>query len=746
MKHTLKAQATERLPDLIDAITDLIFILDQEFRILYANQAILTRLGYTLEEMREKSVFNFIYPTAHKQSVQLFSTALSESIREGVLPLAAKTGSIVGMQTRLAHARWRGHDAIAAISRELLPGETQDREAAQANLSDPQPSRIVFWTADANLTRLTHISEGFEDIAGISPQLVMDNPALVRPLFNPECLAKADALIANPGAGRLDFTCGITRPDGQRRHIRICALPVAGPDGKAERICGFIEDRTALLEMQSALRRTDNRLNSILDTINLGFTISTPNSFIDANIAVARILGYASKADFLKTHPNSVYFDVAQRRKIMARLENRENVMQEELRLLTRDGGIIWVSLSSFRQLGSGDWPDTCYYSFIEDITRRKEAEQALLQSERHMRSMLRGMSDAYVVIEVVRNARGEPADCRILEINPAFEKLVGIPAAQLVARTSREILGHPYALWRTYAKRVITEERFIAEVTLPFTGKFVRVSVFPAGDGTYAMFLNDLSIHHDEQKTLKKTRDSLRRLAAHLQTVREEERTRTASQIHEELSAAFTALHMELDALLEFGAENLSKKSAAEFTKKISELSNNASHYLKRTHELGTRLRPLVLDDLGIRDAIRWHLQELAARTGIKYTFESGLKNLPKKTSTALFRMFEDAANCAANCDHATEIKVTLNRCKQTVQLHMERDHTVHASKKLQRPHELAILSIKEQALALGGSAELTQTRTRVNLDIYLPVTPHKKTSLKSGKIQQRNAKQQGR
>jgi PAS domain S-box-containing protein len=718
-------QHNQLLPDLADAITDLILILDREFRILYANAAALARLGYALDEMREKSILNFIQSSAHKKSIRLFSSSLSGGTRESMLPLAAKNGSLVMVKTNLVHTRWHGGAAIAAISREFAAEDWQKQhvnpESEQAAQTRP---RLVFWTADAGMTRILHLSDGFEEVTGIPAKKALADPGLLLPLFPDDFLRK---LQNGPLTGNMDAQCDITRPDGTLRRVRLCAMPVNGPDGRISRIAGCLIDSTPLMNMRDELLRADKRLNSLLDSINLGFIITSGDKIIDANNAMIKMLGYSSKAEFLLEKTRCFFTDPEQAKRIISIMEARSTISFTELRLRTRDGGIIWVELSSSPQLLSGSWPDTYYYSFVEDITRRKEAEMALRDSERYKRSILRGISDAYAVIEPVFDAKGEPADFRILEVNQALEKTVEIPANQLIARTSADILGQPYELWKNYAHRVVSGERFTVEVTLPFTGKFVRISVFPAENGAYAIFMTDLTAHRDAQTKLTQARDNLRSLTAHLQTVREEERTRTASEMHEELSAAMTSFHMELDALKEMGVRNMSAGDAREFSAKADDINERAVKYLEHIHELGTRLRPLVLDDLGIADAIRWHLQKVSEQSGIGCTFDSGVSTLPRKLSTALFRMLEEAVRCAVQYNRSKDIAVKLSRGKKTVLLHIECDRSLPIPRSAQGKRKLVLLAIKEQAISLGGDAEIVRTRGRSNMNIHLPLSAPK-------------------
>src|SRR5205085_3570738 len=125
------------------------------------------------------------------------------------------------------------------------------------------------------------------------------------------------------------------------------------------------------------------------------------------------------------------------------------------------------------------------------------------------------------------------------------------------------------------------------------------------------------------EQRHLReqvaKSTDQLRRLATRLQTVQEEERTQLSREIHDELGGALTALKMDLAHL----ARRL-PDAPADIQNNFVELGETISRMIKMLRRIATDLRPAILDDFGLVEAIEWQLGDFETRSGLACRFVS--------------------------------------------------------------------------------------------------------------------------
>jgi len=210
-----------------------------------------------------------------------------------------------------------------------------------------------------------------------------------------------------------------------------------------------------------------------------------------------------------------------------------------------------------------------------------------------------------------------------------------------------------------------------------------------------------------------------LRALAARLQTAREEERTRVAREIHDELGQALTAIKIDLTALLPTAA--VDPGSNLQRGQTVFKLLDEAIHSVRR---IATDLRPGVLDDLGLVAAIEWAVEEFQTRTGIE-----SLVSLPDAdlaldalSATALFRILQEALTNVARHAQATRVTVRLAQEHGDLSLEVRDNGRGIQEEQLAGGRSLGILGMRERAILLegefsiGGTPE-NGTRVRVRI-----------------------------
>src|SRR5262249_23758478 len=168
-----------------------------------------------------------------------------------------------------------------------------------------------------------------------------------------------------------------------------------------------------------------------------------------------------------------------------------------------------------------------------------------------------------------------------------------------------------------------------------------------------------DVTEQKSAEDQIRKSREQLRALAAHLQFVREEERAKIAREIHDELGQILTACKMDLGLMKNIMADPGRSKRKQELMKEVNSLSALLDHAIKSVRKSVTELRPETLDHLGLSAAIEWQAQEYQNRTGIQVTFLSDLdtSDLSRDLATAVFRIFQETLTNVAR--HANASKV---------------------------------------------------------------------------------------
>jgi PAS domain S-box-containing protein len=208
---------------------------------------------------------------------------------------------------------------------------------------------------------------------------------------------------------------------------------------------------------------------------------------------------------------------------------------------------------------------------------------------------------------------------------------------------------------------------------------------------------------HAEEQ--FKASLEQLRSLAARLQSVREEERTSIAREIHDELGQSCTALKMDL-ALI---GHKLTKRQT-QLRAKIASATRLVDEIIGTQRRIASALRPRTLDDLGLNAALEGQAQEFQNRTGIPchITFLEEPLVLEPEQSTAIFRIFQESLTNVARHAHATRVEARLQR-EADYLLFVVRDNGIGFDlEEAKSRKSLGLVGMSERALMLGGELKI--------------------------------------
>jgi PAS domain S-box-containing protein len=220
---------------------------------------------------------------------------------------------------------------------------------------------------------------------------------------------------------------------------------------------------------------------------------------------------------------------------------------------------------------------------------------------------------------------------------------------------------------------------------------------------------------------------EELRALAARLQSVREEERTRVAREIHDELGQALTGIMLESASLIR------------ELPRGAKQQLNRAESIMKLAHEtiqsvrrISTELRPGILDDLGLIAAIEWAAEEFQSRTGTNCRLDLPEDDIviDQERATALFRILQETLTNVARHANATQVNVRLANEEGTLILEVHDNGKGINKQELSAGRSLGILGMRERALLLGGGLAISGAPGQgTTIEVRIEETYHKKT-----------------
>lgn len=201
---------------------------------------------------------------------------------------------------------------------------------------------------------------------------------------------------------------------------------------------------------------------------------------------------------------------------------------------------------------------------------------------------------------------------------------------------------------------------------------------------------------------------DGLRSLAARLEAVREEERTRISREIHDELGQSLTGVRMDLDRLEErVQALPLPAADREPIDAKIRSARDLVLSTLDTSRRISRQLRPSVLDVLGLQAGIEWQLDEFQKRTGITTSLVADdVSDLDEASSVALFRILQESLTNVARHAGASAVRVRLLRTEGETVLEISDNGRGFTPGVKPSPRSIGLLGMKERASTLGGEA----------------------------------------
>ncbi len=217
----------------------------------------------------------------------------------------------------------------------------------------------------------------------------------------------------------------------------------------------------------------------------------------------------------------------------------------------------------------------------------------------------------------------------------------------------------------------------------------------------------------------LQQMNEQLRQFSAHVQNAREDERTKIAREIHDELGQLLTGLKIDVSWL--------SKKlnsSPEELTKRVEEMLQLTDRTIQSVRRIATELRPGILDDLGLEDAIMWQATEFQNKTGIKCDVEGTLKikKYSPEVSTAAFRILQESLTNIIRHANAKNVMIKMQENETTLHLEVIDDGSGMAHINQNGGQSLGIMGMKERASIMGGWFSITSEPfkgTRVQVEI---------------------------
>ncbi|HZQ60097.1 MAG TPA: PAS domain-containing sensor histidine kinase, partial [Casimicrobiaceae bacterium] len=365
------------------------------------------------------------------------------------------------------------------------------------------------------------------------------------------------------------------------------------------------------------------------------------------------------------------------------------------------------------------------YTVILRDVTERVQAESMLERSEARLRGILDSAMDAIITVDERQH---------IVLFNHAAEKMfkcpqaeaIGAPLAWFIPERFRGTHGDHIKRFgdtgvssrRMGGLRVVTG---LARDGREFPIDASISQLNDSGGKFYTVILRDITERVKAEEALRASKQELQELATAANAAREQEQSRIARELHDELGQALTALKMMTAWIAQrTPPENL------EMTAKTERMSSVIDNTLKAASRISAQLRPLILDDLGLVPALEWLIEGFVDRTGIECDFATeGDLELDDARKSAVFRVVQESLTNVTRHAKATHVRVRVARSEDAIAIHV-RDNGVGFDMPAERSRtSRGLLGMRERAYLLGGEFAIRSAPGEgTAVDVRIPLT----------------------
>jgi hypothetical protein len=600
--------AESSLAALIESTDDLIWSVDLDYRLLTFNRAEHDAFerSYGVQMAVGMLPEDLLPPERAAVFPPLFERALSEG------PFRAEYVMKDGRTLEMAFNPIVQHGKKTGIS--VFGKDITERKRAQEALREAEAKyRSIFERALEGMFR-----------SSADGRILDANPALARMLgydsardlistitdaahqlwFYPGDRLKVQEIVEANGLVRA-WEYQLKRKDGSAIWASISGRKVCGADGRMLFYEGFVQDITERKAAEQALRESEakyrGRFEGALDGI---YRASPPGRTLDANPAMARILGYDSAQELVSTITDSahqLWLDPTDRLKFREVLEAGGFVRGWECQFRRKDGSAIWVLLNAWRVCGA-DGRTLCYEGSIQDITERKRAEDALRNSAERRWTILHTAMDGFWVADAAGS---------LLEVNETYCRMSGYSEAELLAiGVPGVVAGETAGYVAAHLQRIMArgEDRFESRHRRKDGSVFdveVSVQYRPLDGGQLVGFVRDIT-------AAKRAREEREKLQLELaQAQKMESIGRLAGGVAHDFNNLLTVINGYSRLLLaRLGADDPARAQIAEIHKageRAAELTRQMLAFSRKQV-----LEPRVLDVNGAVKEMRSMLERL--------------------------------------------------------------------------------------------------------------------------------------
>lgn len=718
-------------------------LLDKSGCPFETNQALNQMLGYSREEMRQ-----IVFPDITHPDDRQYNWGLYEELVEGKRDFyllekryICKDGSIIWGRVKTSLVR-------------DTHGTPQFAVGIIENITERKAAEQLLWESEERFRKLFEAGPLGIALAGMDFQFQLVNAALCEMLgYTSEELQALSFLEITHPEDR-DTTIDLAER-GKAYHVRnysfekrylmksgdvlwahVSIAPLRNREGEPTHYLGMVQNISARKRAEWALRDSETRYWELMEQSPDAISITVDGYLVYVNSAYLAMSGRTNSEVIGKPIYDFAPLDMKYQRAMM---ERRQRVLDRGQispwlpgKHIRADGTPVDVEATLFPVIYEGQ---LAIQSMVRDVTERNLAQAAKLRAEEALRASERRFhvifSEAAIGIALV-GTNGIP-----IESNAALHQMLGYSRDDLRKMVFTEFT-HPDDIeydWKLYqelaqGKRETyqIEKRFLRKDGNVIWGR-LSVSLVRNPDDSPLFgiaMLENITERKNAERSLNESLERLHTLMRHLQSVREEERTRVAREVHDELGQSLTGMRMGLVEMKRGIERSRAALDADMLLTKIASVNGMIEETIRSVRRIATELRPAILDTLGLIATLKWQAQDFQRRTGITCQFTTQLEavDLDMEIQTAVFRIFQESLTNVLRHSKASAVRATLEACNGGLCLTVRDNGIGITSSDIEQTKSFGLLGMKERAHLLSGTLKIDGTQgggTTITVNIPL-------------------------
>ncbi len=347
-------------------------------------------------------------------------------------------------------------------------------------------------------------------------------------------------------------------------------------------------------------------------------------------------------------------------------------------------------------------------FSVSRDVTERKNAEDELRKSEEKFYKIFHA-SPAPMSISTL-------SDAKYIDVNDSFLKIMEFRREEILGRSAIDLNTWADEDERDQIVNLLRENGTVRNFEGKYRTKHGRIgtSVLSAEiivlDGIRCIIGVTLDITERKlaEEALRVSMDELHELTTRLENIREEERKSVSREVHDQVGQILTALQMDLMSLKKSGVKDPKTLEA-----KVQSMLDLTASATKTVQEISARLRPGMLDDLGLVAAIEWQAEDFEKRSGIVCSKELPDRDIAidSSASTAIFRIFQETLTNIARHSKANRVSIRLADLEKDIVLSVRDNGIGIEASHINNPKSYGLQGMRERLRPFQGTCTVQKS-----------------------------------